>query len=175
MSTLVPHHKTTFIAYIASSIDGRISLTKKSLPRWTSKEDWAFFQKSIAAADAVVVGRNTYKAAADRLRKRRTYVFSSRISSMRRQGAVTFLNPAHVDLSELFGGYRKVAILGGGGIYRFMLEKNLCDELYITIEPLVFGRGKQMVTGGTKTQSLHLRSFKKLNKKGSLLLHYTTL
>ena len=164
--------KTRFIAFVAASIDGRISLSEKTLPRWTGKEDWRFFQRSLSRAAAVVVGRNTYAAVARRLRKRDTFVLSNRLGAMTRRGSVTFVNPANVDLASLLAKYKTVAVLGGQAVYRFMLESGLLDEIFITIEPLIFGRGKEMFIGGAKTTRATLLSVKRLNRAGTLLLHY---
>jgi len=164
--------KTRFVAFVVASIDGRISLSEKTLPRWASKEDWRFFQHSLSRADAVVVGRNTYAAAARRLRKRNTFVLSSRPATTVHRGGVTFINPAKVDLKSLFEKYKTVAVLGGGRVYRFMLENGFLDEIFVTIEPLIFGRGKEMFIGGTRTARTHLLSIRRLNRTGTLLLHY---
>ena len=51
-------------------------------------------------------------------------------------------------------------------------ERRLLDEIFITIEPLIFGRGKDMFVGGNKTTELCLLSVKQLNIRGTLLLHY---
>lgn len=167
-----PPHKTRFVAFVAASVDGRISLAKRTLPDWTSKEDWRFFQNSLSKVDAVVVGTNTYQAAAARLRKRNTFVLSSRPRGVWRRGSVTFVNPASVDLAELLSQYKTVAVLGGGMVYRTMLERNLLDDIYVTVEPLIFGRGKEMFVGCTRTTRLRLLSARRLNRSGTLLLHY---
>lgn len=172
MNAIKQTRKTRYIAFVAASVDGRISLTDKMLPDWTSKEDWRFFQRSLSRVDAVVVGRNTYQAAADRLRKRNTFVFSNRLKTLKHRGNVTFINPAYVNLAQLFGEYNNVAVLGGGAVYRFMLENGLLDEIFVTIEPLIFGRGKEMFAGGAKTTQLRLLSIKRLNRAGTILLHY---
>lgn len=168
----LPQGKTRFVAFVAASVDGYISLSEKTLPRWTSGEDRRFFQRSLLSAEAVVVGRNTYAAAAGRLRKRDTFVLSGRLATTARRGSVTFVNPAKVDPASLFAGYKTVAVLGGGAVYRFMLENGLLDEIFVTIEPLIFGRGKKMFVGGTKTMRTRLLSVRRLNRGGTLLLHY---
>jgi len=167
--------KARFIAYVASSIDGRISLTAKKRPDWTSPEDWAFFQKKLGKADAVVVGRNTYEAAKTRLRARNTYVFSSKVTEVVRRGTVTFLNPARIDIADMLKDYKTIAVIGGGRVYQAMLNKGLLDELYVTIEPLVFGRGVEMFKGGSKAHAMKLLSVKRLNAKGTLLLRYQAI
>ena len=165
-------HRPRYIAFIAASVDGRISLSSKHAPDWTSKEDWKFFQKSLAHIDAVVVGRNTYESVAERLRKRNTFVLSNRPKTLTRRGTVTFVNPAKVSLLKLLERYKSVAVLGGGAVYRFMLESKLLDEIFVTIEPLIFGRGKGMFVDGTRTTHVRLLSVKRLNQSGTLLLHY---
>lgn len=165
-------HRPRYIAFVATSIDGRISLSSKRPPRWTSKEDWQFFQKSLSRIDAVVVGRNTYDSVSKRLRKRNTFVLSSRPKTLTRRGTVTFVNPAKVSLPKLLEGYKRVAVLGGAAVYQFMLESKLLDEIFVTIEPFLFGRGKEMFVGGKRITQVSLLSVRRLNRKGTLLLHY---
>lgn len=167
--------KTKYIAYVASTIDGRISLTKKTRPDWTSPEDWRHFQAGLEKANAVVVGSNTYAAAKFRLDKRATFVLTSKVKSVKRVGSVTFVNPRYTSIKELLSTCPVVAIAGGGVVYRTMLEQGLVDELYVTIEPLVFGRGTEMFSDGTKTVRFVLKAIKKLNTRGTVLLHYTKL
>ncbi len=163
---------TKYIAYIAASIDGRISVAPNVLSNWTSKEDWKFFQKGLSRVDAVVVGRNTYEVVPERLQKRTTFVLSSKPKTITRHGSVTFVNPEKVDLKELFKEYKTVAVVGGGQVYQTMLDLGFLHEMYVTIEPVILGRGPQMFVGGTKNISLKLKSIKKLNSHGTILLHY---
>jgi len=165
-------HKVRFTAFVASSVDGRISLSTHTRPDWTSREDWQFLQESLGSYDAVVVGRNTFRAAEKRLRKRNTYVFSRTVAKTKQEGLVTFVNPARVNLATLLSTHKRIAVLGGSSVYQFMLSKKMLNELYITIEPLVFGRGIPMFSGGSKNHTLALRSVRRLNKKGTLLLRY---
>lgn len=167
-------HRPRYIAFVAASVDGRISLSSNTLPDWTSKEDSRFFKKSLERFDAVVVGRNTYLSAAKSLRKRNTFVLTSRPRTIIRKGTVNFVNPTRVNLKKVLQGYKNVAVLGGGAVYRFMLEGKLLDEIFVTIEPLIFGRGKEMFVGGNRITQLHLLSVKRLNRAGTLLLHYQT-
>ena len=168
----LPFMKTHYIGYVAASVDGRIALDNKKLPDWTSREDWRFFQKQLAKADAVVVGRTTYELAATRLRRRTTYVLTSRVPTTRRRGTVTFINPQNVSLTTVLSRYKTVAVIGGGFVYRTMLNAGLLDELYVTIEPLLLGRGVPMIASSKKTTKLRLLSARRLNKTGTILLRY---
>ena len=164
--------RTRYIAFAAVSVDGKISFEHTVPPDWTSKEDWDFLQKSLTRMDAAIVGRYTYRIAADRLRKRNTYVFSRRIRSIQRRGTVTFLNPTRVDVRDMLSHRKTVAVLGGAGVYRYMLDHELMDELYLTIEPHLFGRGIDLFASGKRSVSLNLLSVRRLNRRGTLLLHY---
>ena len=89
-----------------------------------------------------------------------------------RKGGVEFLNPNDVDLASILSGYKEVAIVGGSRVYQAMLDHGFLDDLYLTIEPLIFGRGKPMFDAGKQTHRMKLVSVKKLNSSGSILLHY---
>ena len=164
--------KTNFTAFVAGSVDGRISLKKRARPDWTSTEDWNFLQNSLKRFDAVVVGRNTYLAAKTNLKRRNTYVLSRKLSSLKKDGSVTFVNPQKTDLRKLFAVHKNVAVLGAGEVYQYMLDRGMMNELFVTVEPLIFGRGTTMFSGGRKNKKLILRAIRRLNKQGTLLLQY---
>ena len=69
-----------------------------------------------------------------------------------------------------------VAVLGGTQTYTYFLENDLLDELYLTIEPIIFGRGLNLFESTKDALAkFRLESTKQLNEKGSLLLHYIKL
>ncbi len=167
--------KIKYVAFLASSIDGRISKNERSKINWTSKEDWNFLQKSLANFDAIIVGHNTYLLAKENLKKRNTIVFTSKIVKPKIIGSIVFFNPQKLDLKNFLQGknYKKVAILGGPKVYNFCLKNKIFNELFVTIEPYVFTTGIPMFSGSNfKKYNFVLESVKKLNKKGTLLLKY---
>jgi dihydrofolate reductase len=167
--------KPLYIAYVASSIDGRISENSRSKLGWTSKEDWDFFQKSLLGFDAVVVGHNTYEMAQKNLKKRNTIVFTSKVSKPNQSGSVTFLNPQKSNFAKFVNekGYKKIAILGGPKVYNFFLENKMLHELFVTLEPYVFTDGVPMFSGEAfRNSKFSLKSVKKPNKQGTVLLQY---
>ena len=167
---------TKYTAYIAASIDGRIAESPHSGVNFTSREDSSFFQRALKHAGVVVVGRNTFKIAEKGLRQRNTIVLTSRVTEPTISGSVTFFNPERFNIEEFIQNkkYKHVAIAGGPHVYNFFLEHRMLTELFVTIEPYIFGTGVPMFQGSSfKKFPLYLRSVKRLNKQGTLLLRYT--
>jgi len=161
-----------FFAYIVSSIDGVIATNSKTLPNWASREDWEHLQKSLKSCDAFVMGKNTFMATEKLPRRNNTFVLTNRIKSIKTQGEITFINPKGKDLKQLLGKFKKVAVLGGAKTYEYMLNNKMIDEIFLTIEPIVLGRGIKIFADETKPTKLKLISTRRLNGRGTVLLHY---
>ncbi len=169
-------NKPIYSMIVATTIDGKIATHSRQFTSWTSKEDKDFLHKLLDKSDVVVVGNNTYKTAKKPLSKRNCIVLTRGASkAVRKNPRLVFFNPQKENLDRFIkkAGYRRIAVLGGAQSYTYFLEKNLIDEIYLTIEPLVFGRGISMFDGVRASRRyFKLVSVKKLNKKGSLLLHF---
>lgn len=168
--------RPTYTALAAVSIDGKIAAHAKQFTSWTSKEDKDFLHKHLDRSDVVVVGRNTYETAKKPLSIRNLIVITRQVKkSTRKNLRLTFFNLETENLDKFIrkAGYKRVAVLGGQKIYTYFLEKNLLNEIYLTIEPVIFGKGLSMF-GSEKFEIRKWRfvSIKQLNKKGSLVLRY---
>src|SRR3990167_1887408 len=162
------------IAIAAVTIDGKIAIHSGHLSDWTSPEDKDFLHEMLDKSDVVIVGNNTYKTAIEPLSKRNCIVFTASVrTSEHKSDMLTYCNPASSDCIPLMGKYEEVAVLGGTQTYTFFLENDLLDELYLTIEPIIFGRGLNLFESTKDVlANFRLESTKKLNEKGTLLLHY---
>ena len=165
------------IAIAAVTIDGKIALDPSHFSDWTSKEDKDFLHEMLAAVDVVVVGNNTYKTALEPLSKRNCIVFTASVAtSEHKSETLTYCNPVSFDCVPLLQKYETVAVLGGTKTYTWFLENDLLDELYLTIEPIAFGRGLPLFESSKEINAqFKLESTKQLNEKGTLLLHYEIL
>lgn len=165
--------KSLFIAVAATTIDGKIAHNSHHFSNWTSKEDKVFLHAILDTCDVVVVGNSTYKMAKKPLSKRNCVVLTRSAKIPKPAPLLQYCNPKKYSLKKIISEnqYKKVCVLGGTQIYSYCLENNLLDELYLTIEPITFGYGLPLFE--TKSQQKwRLISTKKLNKQGSLLLHY---
>ena len=158
----------------AMSVDGKIARTKNSGTRWTSPEDKQFLRIKLDRCDVVIVGRRTYEIAQKPLAKRNCIVFTRSVEqAVKKNKRCVYFNPQKGDLEAFLKehGYKNVCVLGGAQTYSWFLKRGLTDDLYLTIEPVVFGKGVSLFTAPS-CSPFTLASVKRLNQKGSLLLHY---
>jgi dihydrofolate reductase len=69
-------------------------------------------------------------------------------------------------------GVKQALLVGGGEINSLFLEKKLISEIHLTIEPVVFGKGKTLMEEIGAYSRLRLESVKKLNNNGTVQLVY---
>lgn len=170
------------IALIAvTSINGK--LTRGDDPdiyKWTSKEDAKIFFSLIEKYNLIVMGSKTYEAARNiiKLKKDKLRIVLTRnprkYKSDTVKGSLEFSSESPKDLVRRLEsqGYKEILVVGGTEVNTAFLKNSLVDELHLTIEPLIFGKGKNLVLEEEFNLSLRLLDVKKLNKKGTLYLKY---
>ncbi len=167
-----------FRAAAAMSIDGRIADFQGRFHRWGSKEDHRFLLELIERHDILIIGRITFEHMAERGSLPKPAVILTR-SPMKFTGAqnLRFIDPEKIDITNLLKRLKakNVLILGGTETYTFFLDRNLIDELYLTIEPMIFGRGHSLFNSVLHRPNLfRLEESCVLNKRGTILLHYSS-
>ena len=161
---------------MVSTLDGVIAKSSDhNAFEWTSKEDKEHFMKTSKSIGVLLLGGNTFKASG-----RKTY-----------QGRVAYVltnNPQNYEFGEnvypVSGtpqavaahlraeGHDDVALIGGASVNRDFLKAGLIDEMYITIEPQIFGKGLHIFDDDDVDIKLQLLEMIKLNDNGTILLHY---
>lgn len=163
-------------AIAVMTLDGKIAKNSRHASRWSSKEDKRFLHQKLAGCDVIIVGKHTYDVSRQPLSQRNCIVITRSVKSPRRVGErCLHCNPNTVNLKSLIQklGYKNACVLGGTQTYSLMLKKGLLDELFLTVEPLVFGNGLPLFEARIATPLIfHLVSVKKLNQQGTVLLHY---
>lgn len=189
--------KPKYIAIAAMTLDGKIAKDDKHLSTdWTSEEDKIAFRKLLKECDVVLIGKKTWETAKEPLSKRSCIVLTRSVESIKKENdLLTFVNTEKTNLKQFLveQNYKAVAILGGAQVYTYCLENGMLDELYLTIEPIVFGKGIDLFApsssppagrsevsasggrGGGSDYKFELVSSERLNPQGSLLLRYKLL
>lgn len=174
--------KVTIAAVI--SLDGK--LTRHDDPdvsTWASKEDHDHFTSLVEKSPVIVMGSGTYKVMKDVLElsaNKLRVVLTSKPEQYADQvvaGQLEFQKstpPEFINDIEA-RGKSEVLVVGGETMITDFLKAGVVNELYITVEPRIFGKGKSLVAQTSLDVKLKLLEQKTLNEGGSQLLHYEVL
>jgi dihydrofolate reductase len=155
----------------AVTADGFIAKDTHEFPDWTSKEDKQSFVR--LTKDAVLIfGGNTFRAIGRPLPNRRNIVYTRQALNVECV-ETTQDSPQDLIMRLENEGHTEVAICGGSTIYSLFLKAGAVDELYLTIAPLLFGKGVSLLSDPTDTK-LELLDQTMLNED-TILLHYTVI
>jgi dihydrofolate reductase len=153
----------------AQSADGFIAKDSSHAAFWTSKEDKHRFIELTKQAGVVVMGSTTYKTLPRALKERRNIIYTR--SNEVFEGAETTQESPLELLTRLHAeGHHQVAICGGSQIYTMFAKAGLVEKIYLTIEPIIFGKGISLFSEDLLLQ-LKLESHVK-TEGGTLLLEY---
>ncbi len=159
------------IMLMAMTLDGKIAKTDKHFPDWTSKEDKKIFQKVSKEAGVVIMGDKTFFTFPAPLKDRLNVVFTLEKNPKTIAGVKWVKGEPINIIKELEKMGYKSAVLGGGAfINGLFLEQKLIDEIYITVEPKIFGEGLPLFKGEFNL-NLKLINIEKINAD-SVILKY---
>lgn len=162
------------------SVDGKS--TKHDLPdqSWASSEDQQHLSKLISENNLILMGGKTYELAKSHIKtsegKLRVVVTHSpeKYSADFTPGQLEFVSGSVLEIVQSLEdrGFEKMLLLSGENLNKEFFENSLIDEIYLTVEPKVFGSGKGMVAVSDLDVQLQLLGMEKLNEQGTLMLHY---
>ena len=154
--------------------DGKIAKTSDHFPDWTSKEDKKMFAEVTKKAGVVMMGEKTFQTFPKPLSDRLNVVFTLEKNPKEQENVKWVSGEPEKVLEELENMGYKSAILGGGAFLNTQfLKKKLIDEIWLTIEPKIFGDGLG-IFGGDFEQDLKLISVEKINEN-SVVIRYKVL
>lgn len=161
------------------SMNGKITRgSDSSVVAWASKADANSFKQILAAHSVYIMGSRTFEAIKPKSDSKKSRVILTHkpdsYSKFKIPGQIEFTDDSPDKIiKDLTGrGYDSALVLGGSQVYGLFLEAGLVDDIYLTVEPLIFGSGTELLSTMDKNLSCKLVSSKVLNEQGSLLLHY---
>ncbi|HBK34627.1 MAG: Bifunctional deaminase-reductase domain protein [Candidatus Uhrbacteria bacterium GW2011_GWE2_40_58] len=161
------------ILLAAISVDGKIAQSREqNSTDWTSKEDVRFFVEKSKEIGALIMGETTYQTIGRPLKDRTIYVLTKNPDSQVSKKGIVFTGGLLQDVLKQVekDGFSSVLIAGGASVYSQFLKEGLVNELFLTVEPYLFGQGIPLLTD-CPFFSLEFVSVKPLNQQ-TLLLHY---
>lgn len=169
----------------AQSLDGWITRHETAGDAFTSEADKKHFRDELRACDACIMGATTYELSKDRLRPQalpglRRIVWTRNPAARAAETIPNILEftaeaPARIVTRLRTDGRRRCALLGGGQVNAAWLGAGLVDEVALTVESRLFGRGTPLVGNAPLDVCLELIEARALAAGGPVLLRYRVL
>ena len=166
------------VLFIAASLDGYIATENHGL-------DWLFevegegdngYGRFYDTVDTILIGRTTYDWIMEQdpngfpYKGKECYVFSRTVTEGEEGVIFTASDPAGLarELKNKDGG--KIWIVGGGDLLSAFIRENLVDEIFLSIAPVLLGKGIPLFRENDFQTSL---SLKNISRFGQFVeLHY---
>lgn len=162
------------ILYMAMTINGFIAKENHETP-W-SDEEWESYSSTVQEFENIIIGKKTYELMKesnefDNIKNPFTVVISNQDNS-EKSSKFAFVKTPQKALDLLREkGVNKVLVSGGGIINSLFLQQNFINEMYLDIEPIIFGKGINLFKECDFETKLELISIKKISKD-VIQLHY---
>ena len=167
----------------AQSLDGFISKHTEPGTAFTSPEDKAYFRKVVTGFDVGVFGAGTYRVSREAIRAQmserllRVVMTRSpaRYASEAVPGKLEFTEATPPALADDLRtrGFQRCALLGGSQVHSLFLAAGLVDEIWLTVEPMLFGGGTPLLAHAADVR-LELDDTEKFGHS-TLLLKYRVI
>jgi dihydrofolate reductase len=136
------------ILMMAMTADGKIAKSSDHFPDWTSKEDKKMFMSVTKKIGVVIMGDKTFFTFPKPLPDRLNVVFTLEKNPPEQENVKWVTGELEKVIAELEEMGHKSAILGGGAYMNSQfLERKLIDEIWLTVEPKIFGDGLGVFSG----------------------------
>ncbi|MBI4170836.1 MAG: dihydrofolate reductase [Candidatus Aenigmarchaeota archaeon] len=168
------------VLYMAMTANGIIAKEDDDTS-FVSKAEWKSFRAMIRRTGNMVIGRRTYEIMrkADEfagLDKVKIVVVTHDISLKGDTTNIIFTSKQPKEVLRLLKkeGFSKVLIAGGSALNASFMKENLVDEVYLDVEPAVFGKGIRLFAEADFEAKLRLLEIRKLSKN-VIHLHYAVV
>jgi dihydrofolate reductase len=154
------------ILLMAITLDGKIAKRADHPADWTSKADKKIFVRETKDAGVIIMGQTTYDTIGRPLPDRLNVVMDFEPDTSKNiPGSLEYTKKQPKELLEEMEerGFEKVIIGGGSTINGLFLKAGLIDEIWLTIEPKVFGEGLPLFNGADVDLNLELIESQKLD------------
>lgn len=169
------------IVIFVTTLDGKI--TKWGDPhvmRWSSPEDQKYFRAIWNESPLIVMGSSTFDF--DPIKpspKSLLHIMTGDPEKYRKDevpGQLEFSSETPKELVKRLGTqYEQMLVAGGPHVATSFFKDGVVDELWLTLEPKIFGDGGNFVIGAELDIELSLISMEKINERGTLILKYRVM
>ena len=156
------------ILMMAMTADGIIAKNKTQNADWTSKADKKVFISETKKAGAIIMGDTTFEAMGQKSLPGRFNLILSltpkKYKSLEKPGELEFIKATPEEVIKMLEakGFESAILGGGARTNSFFLKAGLVDEIWITVEPKIFGVGMNFTEGEDLDLNLELIEAKEI-------------
>ena len=164
------------ILYMAATVNGFIAKENDDTS-WISTEEWSSYSAMVRKAGNVIIGHRTY----DIITKQPEFseFKDVKVIIVANQNFTT-LRPTHIvvrspaEALEKLNDVAEVIVAGGSILNAAFLKNHLVDEIYLHLEPIIFGKGIPLFDVSDFENRLQLIGTKQISKN-EIQLHYKVI
>lgn len=165
------------VLYMAITPNGIIAKENDDTS-FVSKADWKRWLDMVKKFGHVVIGRRTYDMTdPEEFQKDSIYFVVTHEKDLKKKVSnAVFTNKSPRNIVKMMkeGGFENILVGGGGKLNSEFIKANLIDEIYLDVQPALFGQGKRVFADSNFQKKLKLIDAKKLSKN-EVQLHYKVL
>lgn len=164
------------ILYMAVTGNGYIAKENDDTS-WVSKEEWDSYSAIVRKAGNLVIGHRTYDIITKQpefgeFEKVKIVIVSHNDFKTLSSNHVTVRTPE--EALNLLKDFEEVVVAGGSNLNSSFVEENLIDEIYLDIEPIIFGKGIKLFADNNFEAKLKLLGTRNLTED-IIQIHYKVL
>lgn len=170
------------ILVFVATLDGKIThWGDPHVRKWSSEEDKHYFKKIWDDSPLTVMGSSTFDAEPIKPTPTHHLIVMTRTPAKYKDheviGQLEFTNrsPAQLVAHYEKEGPNQMLVVGGAHIATSFFKAKLIDELWLTLEPKIFGTGGNFVINENLDVDLQLLSVEKVNVRGTLIAKYSVI
>jgi dihydrofolate reductase len=167
------------ILVFVATLNGKITRgDDPEVKTWSSKNDQEHYSRVWKQSKLIVMGSNTYKRNVIKPSSGRLIVVMtgdpSYYTGSEVPGQLEFSAMTPTDLVAEFKkkGTGQMTVVGGSLVATSFLKGKLIDEIWLTLEPRIFGKGQNLIADEELDVKLSLRDIVKANDQGTLIAKY---
>lgn len=163
------------------SVDGKTTRGDESnVNDWSSDEDQLHFQNMKNNNQVIIMGRKTYDVIKNKLKLvpniLRVVVTNDpkKFAGFAVNGKLEFtcLSPNEIVSNLASRGYQNALLVGGHQLNTSFFKMKLVSEIVLTVEPILLGKGLNLVSDNFTEIGLQLINICQLNQQGTLVCRY---
>ena len=170
------------VLFFVATLDGKVTKWGDPLvTSWTSQQDKEYFRKIWNDSRLVVMGSTSFRSTRLKAAPEHLLVVMTgdptKYNEKEVPGQLEFTDESPARLAQRFetDGIEQMVVIGGPHVATSFFKAHLIDELWLTIEPRIFGTGGSFVTEEQLDIELRLISCEKVNEQGTLITKYAVL